>query len=151
MNRFLLVLPCLVLLLLAVPQPILADSKAGVLQPFATLPTGLDAEGLAIRGDSFYVGAIGFTTTDGSVLVFDKSGGQISAPVSDGTFWGFLSTCNQLGGFSDPIVQYDRVADRWIVGEVALPAFPGSPRGRFPSSVVRNFYCLRGTEHKAFR
>jgi Big-like domain-containing protein len=58
-------------------------------------------------------------------VVFDKSGAQVAAPVSDGTFWGLLSTCNQLGGFSDPIVQYDRAADRWLVGEVAIPALPG--------------------------
>ncbi len=58
-------------------------------------------------------------------VVFDKSGAPIIAPVSDDTFWGGLfSTCNQLGGFSDPIVQYDRVADRWIVGEVAIPLLP---------------------------
>ena len=59
-------------------------------------------------------------------VVFDKQGNEILAPVDDGTFWGgLLGTCNQLGGFSDPIVQYDRMADRWIVGEVALPLFPG--------------------------
>lgn len=58
-------------------------------------------------------------------VVFDKSGAPVTAPVSDGTFWGLLSTCNQLGGFSDPIVQYDRVSDRWIVGEVAIPLLPG--------------------------
>jgi hypothetical protein len=59
-------------------------------------------------------------------VVFDKSGGVVNPPVSDDTFWGGLSgTCDQLGGYSDPIVQYDRVADRWIVGEVAIPLFPG--------------------------
>ena len=58
-------------------------------------------------------------------VVFDKHGAQVLAPVADSTFWGPLSTCNQLGGFSDPIVQYDRAADRWLVGEVALPALPG--------------------------
>jgi len=59
-------------------------------------------------------------------VVFDKSGGIVNPPVSDDTFWGsFAGTCDQLGGYSDPIVQYDRVADRWIVGEVAIPAFPG--------------------------
>ena len=59
-------------------------------------------------------------------VVFDKSGGIVNPPVSDDTFWGGLSgTCDQLGGYSDPIVQYDRVADRWIVGEVAIPLFPG--------------------------
>ncbi len=58
-------------------------------------------------------------------VVFDKQGNQIQAPIDDGTFWGSLSTCNQLGGFSDPIVQYDRMANRWIVGEVAIPLLPG--------------------------
>jgi hypothetical protein len=58
-------------------------------------------------------------------VVFDKRGNQIQAPIDDGTFWGAMSTCNQLGGFSDPIVQYDRMADRWLIGEVAIPALPG--------------------------
>ncbi len=57
------------------------------------------------------------------LVVFDKQGHEIQAPVDDGTFWG-SSTCNQLGGFSDPIIQYDRIADRWLVGEVAIPFFP---------------------------
>ena len=58
-------------------------------------------------------------------VVFDKQGGQIQAPVDDATFWE-TSNCNQLGGFGDPIVQYDRAADRWLVGEVALPLALGS-------------------------
>ena len=59
-------------------------------------------------------------------VVFNKQGVQVQAPVADSTFWGGLtSTCDQGGGFSDPIVQYDRTADRWLVGEVALPLFAG--------------------------
>jgi Bacterial Ig-like domain (group 3) len=58
-------------------------------------------------------------------VVFDKQGNEVEAPVDDGSFWGLLSTCTQLGGFSDPIVQYDRMADRWIIGEVAIPLLPG--------------------------
>jgi hypothetical protein len=57
-------------------------------------------------------------------VVFDKQGHQLLAPVADSTFWANAS-CNQAGGFSDPIVQYDRVADRWIVAEVALPYLAG--------------------------
>jgi hypothetical protein len=60
-----------------------------------------------------------------AVVVFDKLGNQVQAPVADSTFWGSASTCNQLGGYTDPVVQYDRAADRWIVAEVALPLFPG--------------------------
>ena len=58
-------------------------------------------------------------------VVFDKHGAQVQAPVADSTFWGVLSTCYQGGGFSDPIVKYDRAADRWVVGEVAIPLLPG--------------------------
>ena len=57
-------------------------------------------------------------------VVFNKQGAQVLAPVDDASFWGVLSTCYQFGGFSDPIVQYDRAADRWLVGEVAIPLVP---------------------------
>jgi hypothetical protein len=57
-------------------------------------------------------------------VVFDKQGQQVLAPVADSTFWG-SATCNQLGGFSDPIVQYDRMADRWFISEVGIPLLPG--------------------------
>jgi hypothetical protein len=62
---------------------------------------------------------------NGGFVVFDKSGAQVQAPIDDQTFWGLTSTCTQLGGFSDPIVQYDRAADRWVIGEVAIPLLPG--------------------------
>ncbi len=74
MNRILPLLIVVAMFLLVLPQPILADSQTGVLRPFATLPTGLSAEGLAIRGSHFYVGSISFSGTDGSILVFDQSG-----------------------------------------------------------------------------
>ncbi len=60
-----------------------------------------------------------------ALVVFDKQGNQVQAPVADSTFWGAFSTCYQGGGFSDPIIEYDRAADRWLVGEVAIPLFPG--------------------------
>lgn len=60
---------------------------------------------------------------NGGFAVFDKQGHSLYA-VDDSTFWG-NSTCNQLGGYSDPVVQYDKIADRWVVGEVAIPAWPG--------------------------
>src|ERR1043166_4546394 len=58
-------------------------------------------------------------------VVWDKHGTQVQAPIDDTTFWGVLSTCYQLGGFSDPIVQYDHMADRWVIGEVAIPLLSG--------------------------
>jgi len=61
---------------------------------------------------------------NGGFVVFDKSGAQVQAPIDEQTFWGLTSTCTQLGGFSDPIVQYDRAADRWVIGDIALPLLP---------------------------
>src|SRR5579859_4220069 len=58
-------------------------------------------------------------------VVFDKQGNQLQMPVADSAFWGDLSTCYQGGGYTDPIVEYDRTADRWVVAEVSLPLFPG--------------------------
>jgi hypothetical protein len=57
-----------------------------------------------------------------SLVIFDKQGNVMQGPISDETFWGgIFGTCDQLGGMSDPIVKYDRAADRWIIGEVAIP------------------------------
>ncbi len=76
MNRKLpILLTGAMLLLLALPQPILADNQVNVLQHFVTVPTaGLSSEGIAIRGNSFYVSTIGFTAVNGSIFVFDKKG-----------------------------------------------------------------------------
>ena len=59
-------------------------------------------------------------------VIFNKQGAQVQAPVADSTFWGANSTCYQGGAFSDPVVKYDRAADRWVVAEVALPLLAGT-------------------------
>jgi len=57
-----------------------------------------------------------------SLVIFDKQGNVVQGPILDETFWGSIfGTCDQLGGLSDPIVKYDRAANRWIIGEVAIP------------------------------
>jgi sugar lactone lactonase YvrE len=63
-----------VALLLLVPPAISAEKQVGVLRPFADMPSGLSAEGLAIDDGHFYVGAISFTGADGMIVVLDKSG-----------------------------------------------------------------------------
>lgn len=75
MKRTLSLLITAAMLLLMLPQPVLADNQAGVLRHFVTVPVaGLSAEGIANKGDSFFVSAIGFTATHGSIFVFDKKG-----------------------------------------------------------------------------
>lgn len=61
--------------MLMLPQPILADNRVGVLRHFITVPAaGLSAEGVANKGDSFYVSTIGFGAADGRIFVFDNKG-----------------------------------------------------------------------------
>jgi sugar lactone lactonase YvrE len=76
MKRALPLLIAGAMLLLMLPQPVLAhNSQVGVLNHFVTVPVaGLSAEGVVNRGDRFYVSTIGFTATDGSIFVFDKKG-----------------------------------------------------------------------------
>jgi hypothetical protein len=108
-------------------------------------PTAAAAQGLG-QWEGLGTGYPGFTLTgvppdpniavgpnhivqwvNNAFMVFDKSGAPLmQAPVDDTTFWGGVyGTCYQFGGFSDPVVQYDRVANRWVVGEIAIPLLPG--------------------------
>jgi len=77
MKRALSLLITGAMLLLMLPQPVLAGNQVGVLSHFVTVPVaGLAAEGVANKGDSFYVSTIAFapTATHGSIFVFDKKG-----------------------------------------------------------------------------
>lgn len=66
------------MLLMALPQPILADNQVGVMHSFVAVPVaGVSAEGVVNRGDSYYVSGIGFTSANGSVFEFDKQGNLI--------------------------------------------------------------------------
>ena len=52
--------------------------------------------------------------------VFDKSGAVIGVPHSIKTLWaGFGGLC-EVDNDGDPIVQYDRLADRWLVTQFAV-------------------------------
>ena len=111
-----------------------------VLQTSTTIPAAAQSstqwEGLGAGFSGFTVSAIPPDTNmavgpnhvvqwvNGAFVVFSKQGVPLIQPVADSTFWGTLSSCYQGGGFSDPIVQYDRAADRWLVGEVAIPLLP---------------------------
>ena len=75
MKRTLYLLAAGAMLLLMMPQAILADNQVGVLSNFATVPVaGRSAEGVANLGQTYYVSTIGFTATDGTIFVFDNKG-----------------------------------------------------------------------------
>ncbi len=61
-----------------------------------------------------------------SMAIWDKSGNLLWGPVDGNTIWngfgGPADSCND----GDPIVLYDRLADRWIVSQFALCANNGN-------------------------
>src|SRR5207302_10937194 len=53
--------------------------------------------------------------------VFDKSGAALFGPVPINTLWsGFGGDC-ETNNDGDPVVQYDQLADRWVISQFALP------------------------------
>jgi sugar lactone lactonase YvrE len=75
MSRVFNVLTVVALVALSIVPAVAAQPRqVGVLQHFASLPAGLIAEGLVIRGGHFYVSTISFTAADGTILVFNRDG-----------------------------------------------------------------------------
>lgn len=55
-----------------------------------------------------------------SMAVFDKAGNTLWGPVNNSTIWGGFGGECQLSNDGDPIVQYDQLADRWLVTQFAV-------------------------------
>lgn len=68
-------------------------------------------------GPNHYVQIVNF-----DFAVFSKTGALLYGPVSTNTLWtGFGGPCEQFN-HGDPIVQYDQLADRWLVSQFTLQA-----------------------------
>lgn len=67
-------------------------------------------------------------SVNSSYAVYNKAGTKLLGPLDLGVIWQALpgpwSTSLNDG---DPIVLYDRVADRWLVSEFSLPNYPNGP------------------------
>ncbi len=62
-----------------------------------------------------------------SFAIYNKSGALIYGPAAGNTLWsGFGGPC-QTTNNGDPIVQYDHLADRWMVSQFSLPNYPSGP------------------------
>jgi hypothetical protein len=62
-----------------------------------------------------------------SFAIYNKSGTRIYGPAAGNTLWsGFGGPC-QIQNDGDPIVLYDRLADRWFFSQFALPNYPNGP------------------------
>ncbi|HEY5593666.1 MAG TPA: DUF11 domain-containing protein, partial [Nitrospiria bacterium] len=62
-----------------------------------------------------------------SFAIWDKTGTLLYGPAAGNTLWtGFGGDCESSND-GDPIVQYDPLADRWLMSQFALPNFPNGP------------------------
>lgn len=62
-----------------------------------------------------------------SFAIYSKTGTLLYGPAAGNTLWsGFGGPC-EITNHGDPIVQYDHLADRWMVSQFALPNYPSGP------------------------
>ena len=62
-----------------------------------------------------------------SFAIYSKTGTLLYGPAAGNTLWsGFGGAC-QTSNNGDPIVQYDHLADRWMMSQFALPNYPNGP------------------------
>jgi hypothetical protein len=119
------------------PMPVPLGSRAGaaptkadsVLQkevmPFVSATKGAAFDGIGAKGwaPSDVNLAVGpnhiVQTVNVRLAVYSKSGVLLSGPTNFTTFFGPLGG-NCKAGASDPIVNYDRLADRWVISDVGI-------------------------------
>jgi hypothetical protein len=59
--------------------------------------------------------------------IWNKTGGSLYGPADIHTLWtGFGGVCETRDD-GDPVVLYDQLADRWLLSQFALPAYPVGP------------------------
>ncbi len=100
------------------PMPSLLASFDGVPNVDGVLPPDTNGD----VGPTQYVQIVNV-----SFAVFSKSGSTLYGPANINTlFTGFGGPC-QTTDDGDPIVQYDQLADRWLITQFALPNYPNGP------------------------
>jgi hypothetical protein len=93
--------------------------------PQVSATKGIDFEGIGAQGwapsdSNMAVGPNHIVeTVNVDVAVYSKTGALLSGPTYFGTFFAPLGG-NCASGSSDPIVNYDRMADRWIVSDIGI-------------------------------
>ncbi|MDQ1248466.1 MAG: hypothetical protein QG597_2839, partial [Actinomycetota bacterium] len=93
------------------PMPATIENFAGMTQPNGYYPPDTNGD----VGPREYVQIV-----NTSFAVYAKDGTLLYGPVNNNTLWGgFGGECqNQNDG--DPIVQYDQLADRWLISQFAV-------------------------------
>jgi Abnormal spindle-like microcephaly-assoc'd, ASPM-SPD-2-Hydin len=91
--------------------------------PFVSATPGVDFDGIPAQGfapsdSNMAVGPNHIVeTVNVRIAVYSKSGTLLSGPTNFGTFFAPLGG-NCANGASDPIVLYDRMADRWLISDI---------------------------------
>ncbi len=60
-------------------------------------------------------------------VIYDKTGNIVLGPFKGNAFWAGLGGPCEIQNDGDPLVRYDRQADRWVFSQFALPNFPDGP------------------------
>ncbi len=88
------------------------NNRNGVLPPD---PTG-------DIGPNHYVQAVNL-----SFAIYNRSGALLYGPANVNTLFAGMGGVCETSNDGDPIVQYDHLADRWLVSQFALPNYPRGP------------------------
>ncbi|MFM2438613.1 MAG: hypothetical protein RLZ55_1436, partial [Actinomycetota bacterium] len=59
-------------------------------------------------------------TVNTSIAIYDRDGNSLYGPVNINTLWGGFGGACQINNDGDPIVQYDGLANRWVVSQFAV-------------------------------
>ena len=103
----------------AIPAPI--HTWAGMSRPCNGCVDGIPPDTNGAVGKTQYLEMVNF-----GLQVFDKlTGTSLLGPIPiDSVWFGFRDAC-RTGGNGDPVVVYDRLADRWVISQFARPTENG--------------------------
>jgi hypothetical protein len=77
--------------------------------------TGIPPDTTGAVGPANYVQMV-----NGAMSIFDKNGNKLAGPTAPGTLWQGQNNACENNGSGDPIVRYDRPANRWLVSQFAF-------------------------------
>ena len=93
------------------PMPEPSVNFAGMTNPNGYYPPDTNGD----VGPNHYVEMVNV-----SFAVFDKTGNKLYGPVNNNTLWGGFGGACQITNNGDPIVQYDGLADRWVLSQFSV-------------------------------
>jgi hypothetical protein len=110
----------------AMPGPTVSFEGLGNVDGYVPPDTNGDV------GPSNYV-----ETVNAAFAVYDKSGAKLYGPADINTLWsGFGGLCQTMND-GDPVVQYDQLANRWLIAQFAFDLdFFGNPVGPYYECVA---------------